>query len=345
MNVYLCGRDFIGWSLDQDFYYTRRFLKASGIRLTKYPWNAGILHLLCWNKLLSLSFIPVSIFFTPFKHKKILAVASNEINTKNHFFLRAKKNVDLWIAPSKRQYRALKESGVKVCYQPFYVNEKIFKRISLSKQKICEILGINYNIFKNRFVIGSFQRDSLGSDLSKPKWQKGPDILVKILRLLSEEVGKDSFLLLLAGPRRHFIIRECIKSDIPFYFYGDMPREGKDDIKENVHNLETMNSLYNLIDLYIVSSRSEGGPKSVIESAYTKTMILSTRVGLAPDILSQECLYHSIQDAVKKITYIIDHGRKFIDNLVERNYKKAVSTCSYDVMLERWKQIYTALEQ
>ena len=53
----------------------------------------------------------------------------------------------------------------------------------------------------------------------------------------------------------------------------------------NTVDKKNMNKLYNLSDLYVVSSRSEGGPKAVLEAAFAGTMILSTGVGLAPDFL------------------------------------------------------------
>ena len=49
---------------------------------------------------------------------------------------------------------------------------------------------------------------------------------------------------------------------------------------------KTINDLYNIFDLYIVSSRIEGGPQAIMEAAYTKTPIVSTDVGVASEILS-----------------------------------------------------------
>ena len=52
-----------------------------------------------------------------------------------------------------------------------------------------------------------------------------------------------------------------------------------------------LNELYNCLDLYIVTSRVEGGPQAVFESALTKTPIISTNVGVAPEILSPNSLF------------------------------------------------------
>lgn len=56
-------------------------------------------------------------------------------------------------------------------------------------------------------------------------------------------------------------------------------------------NLSKMNKLYNVLNLYIVSSRFEGGPQSVMECAITKTPIISTDVGIARQILDPESIY------------------------------------------------------
>ena len=42
-----------------------------------------------------------------------------------------------------------------------------------------------------------------------------------------------------------------------------------------------MNQLYNILNLYIVSSRVEGGPQSILECSAVNTTIISTDVGVA----------------------------------------------------------------
>ena len=48
-----------------------------------------------------------------------------------------------------------------------------------------------------------------------------------------------------------------------------------------------MNELYNCLDLYLVSSRCEGGPRSVFEAGLTQTPIISTRMGISPELVSR----------------------------------------------------------
>jgi len=46
-----------------------------------------------------------------------------------------------------------------------------------------------------------------------------------------------------------------------------------------------------MLDLYIVSSRVEGGPQAILECAASKTPIVSTDVGVASEILHKDSLY------------------------------------------------------
>ena len=50
-------------------------------------------------------------------------------------------------------------------------------------------------------------------------------------------------------------------------------------------DVEQMNYMYNFLDLYLVTSRHEGGPQAIFECAISKTKIISTDVGQSKLIL------------------------------------------------------------
>ena len=77
---------------------------------------------------------------------------------------------------------------------------------------------------------------------------------------------------LLAGTRRQYIINMLKQENIKFTYF-------------EMVDFVILNELYNLLDLYLVTSRLEGGPQAILESAVTKTPILSTDVGVASEIL------------------------------------------------------------
>ena len=82
----------------------------------------------------------------------------------------------------------------------------------------------------------------------------------------------------LTGTRRGFVINELTKNNIP-YKYFEMP------------NFSMMNELYNILDLYLITSRLEGGPQALVECGQTKTPVISTDVGIARQILAKESIF------------------------------------------------------
>ena len=150
------------------------------------------------------------------------------------------------------------------------------KSPSISNGRVCGNSSPSNEILKNKFYIGSFQRDSEGSDTNKPKLSKGPDRFIKIVDSLRER-HKDIHIIL-TGKRRDYLINELNKLEIEFSYF-------------EMANFKTINELYNCLDLYIVASRFEGGPQSILECGVTNTPIISTDVGVASEILSPESIF------------------------------------------------------
>lgn len=335
MKVYLHGKDNIGWSIDSDHRHMETFLRDLGHVITGNIITADVVHSVWWNQLLERRS-----FLLGFK-RKIIATATNRIDPSNPDYLRVKKRVSLWIAPSKRQFNVLKGDGVQVVYQPFYVNEKIFRNYGKSRQELAGLLGIDYERIKNKTLIGSFQRDTLGADLVSPKWQKGPELLLEILSKLP---NRRDWLLVLAGPRRHFVISECEKLGIPYFYYGQVPVAGTDDLCLNNISQEKISLLYNLLDCYLVTSKSEGGPKAILEASFCRIPIFSTDVGLAPDILDGQCIYRTSDEAVRFVSLVTEKHERLAD-LVAANFGNVNLVCSYVAMKNKWKEIYEAYIQ
>jgi glycosyltransferase involved in cell wall biosynthesis len=297
--IFILGQEGTGWSIDKDRFYTIKAIKSLGkYEITNNIFKADVVYAIWWNQLLNWKFK----IFNKVLKKKIIATITNDLSHQENSIKNLIPIVDIFVYANSKQKNKLLELGVSnssIYFNPFYVDEDIFKSISISKKDICDKFDINYEKIKNKKLIGSFQRDSLGVDLLKPKWQKDPDMLISILNKLD----KDLFILLLAGPRRHYIVSECIKYGIEYIFIGNESyiKDNKDDIKVNSIGIEDMPYLYNLIDLYIVSSKSEGGPKAIPESVLCNTPILSTDVGFAKDLLDDENLYKDSEEAVLKI--------------------------------------------
>ena len=85
-------------------------------------------------------------------------------------------------------------------------------------------------------------------------------------------------LVVLSGTRRTYIIGELEKRGIPYKYF-------------EMIGLHELNELYNCLNLYIVSSRVEGGPRAIVEAGLSKTPIISTDVGIASDFMPRESIY------------------------------------------------------
>ena len=87
----------------------------------------------------------------------------------------------------------------------------------------------------------------------------------------------------------------------------------------------------NILDLYLVTSRIEGGPQAIMEAAISKTPILSTDVGVASEILHNDSIFdinlfseskpnteHAFQNSLK---YTIPEGLNRFDNIFSEIYE------------------------
>lgn len=145
------------------------------------------------------------------------------------------------------------------------------------KKECRKELDLNYD----DYIIGSFQRDTEGHDLSSPKLSKGPDLFCDYVERVhywtSQFTNKKGVHVLLGGWRRQYVINRLEAKGIP-YTYIEMAPQKK------------LLQMYGALDLYVVSSRTEGGPQAVIECSAMKVPIYSTKVGIASDILHSKCI-------------------------------------------------------
>jgi glycosyltransferase involved in cell wall biosynthesis len=132
------------------------------------------------------------------------------------------------------------------------------------------------------FVVGSFQKDGVGwGEGLEPKLVKGPDVLIAALEEL--RAGAPELVVLLTGPARGFVRAELRRLGIPF-------------VHVDAAGLDEVARVYHALDLYLVSSRQEGGPKAVLESFATGVPLVSTRVGQG-----QELIQHDVNGAVVEV--------------------------------------------
>lgn len=186
-------------------------------------------------------------------------------------FMEGWSEAELIVTACRIMENRLKEWGVepnRIRLIPEGVDLNLFRPpLAGEKEKLKERLGIP----GGAVCIGSFQKDGNGWEEGlSPKLIKGPDTLLEVIGRL-----KDSYPLfvLLSGPARGYVKQGLERMGVPYrhLFLRDYP-----DLAE----------LYRCLDLYLVTSREEGGPQAVLEALASGAPLVSTRVGLAPDVIT-----------------------------------------------------------
>ena len=124
---------------------------------------------------------------------------------------------------------------------------------------------------ESAFVVGSFQKDGVGwGEGLEPKLIKGPDVLVAAARAAREHVPDLWFC---SRARPVATSRRGSSAPASRTGTGYLP------------SLESVARAYEAIDLCIVASRDEGGPRAVLESMAIGVPLVTTRVGQAADLV------------------------------------------------------------
>jgi glycosyltransferase involved in cell wall biosynthesis len=271
---------------------------------TKNILEADIVWLLagwCWNH------IPVEIL----KSKKIVVTEHHIVpekfsQQKYQNFLLRDQFVDLYHVPNEKTKNMVQQlTNKRIEVVPYWLNSKLWK--PRDKTAAREFLGLP----SNKFIIGSFQRDTEGADLITPKLEKGPDLFCNYL-VKNKSYWKDLHVLL-GGWRRQYVQKILDQEKISYTL----------NEKAQIENVKEM---YAACDLYIVSSRYEGGPQAVIEASAMKVPIISTDVGISSKILSKNCIvdiennfYNPTEEDVDyaynkvKNLDIVKHGHNFLN--------------------------------
>ena len=93
---------------------------------------------------------------------------------------RAMEIVGRWITPTSRACRQMQSIGIESSLIPYLVDVETFRPLSPDNTGLVELVE-EWKIPTDTYLIGSFQRDTEGSDLRRPKLVKGPDVLLEIL--------------------------------------------------------------------------------------------------------------------------------------------------------------------
>lgn len=273
----ILSSDNAGWSLDWDMAEIRKIARHLGIRVVSPRWQHA-------SKPLSIFFanqffllnddwinIPHRIGFAYFHGLP----GAGEVFDQVYEVLKKHHSRITRIQVSHTQMKdVILQTGIepsKVFQIPIGINLDFFPAPDLNSKRLArEQLGIPYSAF----LIGSFQKDGVGWDAgNEPKLIKGPDVFLDVIKELKEHIPE--LFVLLSGPARGYVKAGLESMHVPYrHSYLD--------------DYSTIGRMYQALDLYLVTSRQEGGPKAVLESFASGVPLISTRVGQAMDLIRHE---------------------------------------------------------
>ncbi len=128
-----------------------------------------------------------------------------------------------------------------------------------------------FELSETAFVVGSFQKDGVGwGEGLEPKLIKGPDVLLAVAERLKQRIPEVVFLL--TGPSRGYVKAGLERLGIPYRHVL-------------LRDVDAVARAYEAIDVCVVASRDEGGPRAVLEAMATGVPLVTTRVGQAADLV------------------------------------------------------------
>jgi len=324
IKIHLTGADPYQWALAEDYDQTELAVESFVEFVTAD--SSDLIHSVYWE---SLQDIPVEVL----QNKMVICNLAGEWKRYEadfgQRFLKIADHVNIWMVRSKAAQQDLQEKGRRSYYIPYTVNTTLFKPLSEQDKSF-----VRLKMPKGKYVIGNFMRDTQGGRGCKPKSVKGPDIFADIVTRL-HQAGQPIHVLL-AGPRRHWLRKELKKRGVPYSFYGwAVPFE---DMRINTLNREKLNVLYNVLDLSIVSSRSEAGPHAILEAAAAKCPQLSTRVGIAADVLPTDQLYNNVEEAVELV--VRDINNHVLQSNLDEIYHNTCKLHTFKSVKMLYQQLY-----
>jgi hypothetical protein len=169
---------------------------------------------------------------------------------------------------------------------PYWANQKIWRRTHegarvaelWAKHKLPSGMGSE----RPTYLIGSFQRDTEGSDLVSPKLEKGPDLLADAI-ITYRDRCKHLFPLevVLAGWRRQYLMKRLDDAGVRYHYF-ERPCQ------------HVINELYQVLNLYPVTARQEGGPQSLVECGLLGIPCVSRDIGIASAVLPPEAIHSDV---------------------------------------------------
>lgn len=326
--MHLCGADNVGWALDEQLRLMRVALE--GVATLTDLADSDVVQSTWWQAVAAMPPHRLA-------GKRVLTYVAEDVLAflQSPRSIAAREMVGCWLSCTDRESETLERLGLRHAYVPFIVDPQLFRPL----QGDVADLRRRYGLPPDAYLVGSFQRDTEGHDLRSPKLVKGPDVFAETLRLLRAR-GLPVHAVL-AGPRRFWLRRRLEELGVPFTYVGQ--NLNGDDVEVNTLARPILNELYNAIDLYFVSSRSEGvGPQAILEAAAAGCAIVSMRVGIASHTLEAASVVESAVTAADRIGQDIRAGTLAAVASVQR--QRVISRHGPESIADRFRDLYRTID-
>lgn len=210
-------------------------------------------------------------------------------------------------------------STLPVTVVPHGVDSDFFQKRQVDRK--------GFEIPEDRFVVGFVGAKTSDSDGGR----KGTDVLLDVLRKSGAQLP--NLHVLLAGPGWDDELTKLRSQGISASASGYIR---KTDLP----------LLYSALDVYLLTSRVEGGPCTVFEAMACETAVVSTRVGAVPELIVDGLNGYSteIDDSEALQAAIVTLGRDLEKRIaIGRDARHTVSRMSWDVVLDPLEAVYDSL--
>lgn len=230
---------------------------------------------------------------------------------------------------------AILQTGIdpsKVFLIPIGVNTSFFPFCTAEQKRITRAeLGVP----QSAFVIGSFQKDGVGwEDGLVPKLIKGPDVFVETMKRLKKDAPE--LFVILSGPARGYVKKGLNEAGIPYlHIY--------------LKSYPEISKLFQMLDLYVVASRQEGGPKAILESMASGVPLVTTRVGQAMDLVKcgENAWITNVEDVESLVSCALQVYRSSQDSLqpILKAGRATAEANSYESQIPLWAEFMKGFVQ
>lgn len=329
--VYLCMGDETGWAIDEDRRMTA--LALDGVAtLVDSPAEADVIHANWWMRLVELPAAQCA-------GKPVVCHMVGEVARvmAEPMFARALARVTHWCAPSRAATDDLAHVADHVWRVPYAIDPRWFE----PAEEDAEVRAARARLPDDAFVVASVHRDTAGAGITTnpvPKLDKGPDAWVEVLAALRERGVPAAALL--AGPRRHWLREALTARGVPWAFVGEQVE--RDDYPKNTVAPERVRAMLAAAGAVLCTSRSEGGPRTILESAAAGVLTLSTNVGHAADLLTHHCVVRDPLEMVDRVAEHHAHGT--LAGTIDAHRTLAAQANSVSACREALREVYANLD-